>query len=68
MQDEVFSVNMVLEYVRSSWVCVWSREPYAAEPSQGQHHQTAMFRKTRKLSMTNLMTQLLFELIHTVVF
>jgi len=53
MQDKVFSVNLVLTYVRSCEICVWSTEPDHAkpdhsepdcvEPNQGLHCQIIMW-------------------------
>ena len=53
MQDEVFSLNLALKYVRSSWIHVWSAEPDHATPdcsepdqvesNQDRQHQIIMW-------------------------
>jgi hypothetical protein len=42
MQEQVYSWNMALKYVRSALLRVWSAEPDHAEPNQALHRQIFM--------------------------
>jgi len=49
MQDKISSLNFLLKYVRSTYICIWSTEPDRAklecsepdhaQPNQGVHNQ-----------------------------
>jgi hypothetical protein len=47
MQDEVFPLNLVLKYVKSSYIHAWSTKPDPSEldneePNQGLHHPISL--------------------------
>jgi len=62
LKCKTFPINLVLKYVRSSQIQIWSIEPDCAkldcaEPNKGLHCQTVMCKRTREQSTTKVNLQ-----------